>query len=183
MSIQHLNRKGQTFYLHQGQTKTGKPKYFFSQKENGNLVDEIPEGYEIYENPNAQVFLRKIPPKIITDQELSIVEKGMKKFSSLKYYKIDVKKNIIVVYGADQATDGLMATLPISYVEGYFSYSPLMQFVLVDPEKRDFITRRYCFLGSIDDWINIGQTNQLQNLVREYVKHLGQESYYSLHGW
>ncbi|MEY2977911.1 MAG: hypothetical protein RLZZ435_2050 [Cyanobacteriota bacterium] len=192
MSIQHFNRKGQTFYLHQGLTKTGKPKYFFSQKENGTLVDGMPEGYEVYENPNAQVFLRKIPPKIITDQELSIVEKGMKKFSSLKYYKIDVKKNTIVIYGADQDPAGLMDGLPIAlsaretklkYLERHLSYSPLMQFVLLDEEKRNFTTMRYCFLGSVDDWIHIGKTDQLQNLVREYVKHLGQESYYSLHGW
>ena len=60
------------------------------------------------------------------------------------------------------------------------SYSPVMQFVLIDEEKREFVTQRYCFLGSIDDWIGIGKPDKLQNLVKKYVKHLGQESYYSL---
>jgi hypothetical protein len=62
MSIQYINRKEQIYYLHQGITKTGKPKYFFSMKAEGNVLEAIPDGYEIYENPNAQVFLRKIQP-------------------------------------------------------------------------------------------------------------------------
>jgi hypothetical protein len=58
MAIEYVNRKQKTYYLHAGTTKTGKPKYFFSTKAEGVLVDDIPEGYEIYENPNAQVFLQ-----------------------------------------------------------------------------------------------------------------------------
>lgn len=91
MPIQYINRKEQMYYLHQGTTKTGKPKYFFSMKAEGNILEAIPEGYEIYENPNAQVFLRKIQPKVITDEEKIIVESGMKKFSRLQDYQIDIK--------------------------------------------------------------------------------------------
>ena len=77
MHIEHTNRKGQTYYLHVGKTKTGKPKYQFSKKSTGDLVNEIPEGYEIYEHPvNGQVFLRKKLPRLITDLEKNIVEKG-----------------------------------------------------------------------------------------------------------
>jgi hypothetical protein len=67
MPIQHINRRRQTYYLHERKTKTGTPNYFFSMKSEGSLVEEIPEGYEIYENPNAQVFMRKIQPQIISD--------------------------------------------------------------------------------------------------------------------
>ena len=77
MPIQYTNRRSQTYYLHQGTTKTGKPKYYFSMKSEGTLADKIPDGFEIYENPNAQVFLRKIQPKIITDEEVALVEQGM----------------------------------------------------------------------------------------------------------
>ena len=69
MPITHTNAKGKTYYLHQGTTKTGKPKYYFSMESGGPLADAIPEGFEMYENPNAQVFLRRIPPKLITDEE------------------------------------------------------------------------------------------------------------------
>jgi hypothetical protein len=63
--ITHTNAKGQTFSLYQGTTKTGKPKYYFAMQSEGTLAKAIPAGYEIYENPNAQVFLRRIPPKIM----------------------------------------------------------------------------------------------------------------------
>ncbi|KKM87650.1 hypothetical protein LCGC14_1266760 [marine sediment metagenome] len=56
MLVTYINRKEDIYYLHKGKTKTGKPKYFFSKKRNGDLVEKIPDGYEIYENPNAQVF-------------------------------------------------------------------------------------------------------------------------------
>ena len=63
MPVTHTNRKAKTYYLHQGTTKTGNPKYFFALRDEGELVETIPPGYEIYENPNAQVFLRrKWPP-------------------------------------------------------------------------------------------------------------------------
>lgn len=58
MAVTHTNRKGITYYLHQGTTRTGKPKYFFAQRADGDLVEVLPVGYEIYENPNSQVFLR-----------------------------------------------------------------------------------------------------------------------------
>ena len=191
MPLQYVNRKGRTFYLHQGLTKTGKPKYFFSMKGEGTLVDNIPDGFEIYENPNAQVFLRKIQPKIISDEEVALVEQGMRQFSKVKYYQIDVKKNTIIIYEANQDVDMLAELLSSApqvktvdkkdLLGQLLSYSPMLQFVLVDEEKRKFVTQRYCFLGSIDDWIQIGKPDKLQNLVKKYVKHLGQESYYSLY--
>ena len=107
MPITHTNAKGKTYYLHQGTTKTGKPKYDFSTKSEGPLTDAIPEGFEIYENPNAQVFLRRMPPKLITDEERQIVEDGMRKYAEVQDYKIDVKGNAIVVYTADQDIETL----------------------------------------------------------------------------
>jgi hypothetical protein len=190
MPITHVNAKGKTYYLHQGTTKTGKPKYHFSPKSEGNLVETMPEGFEIYENPNAQVFIRKIPPQFITDEEKAIVEEGMRKYSDVDYFKIDVKGNAIVVYTADQDVGAIVnifkdfapamedakirnALLP------EIRYSPMLQFVLIDDKKRTFTTQRYCFRGSIDDWIDIDY-GKLEKLVRAYVKHLGKESYYEL---
>lgn len=57
----------------------------------------------------------------------------------------------------------------------------MLQFVLADNEKRLFTTWRYCYLGSIDDWIPIGKTDTLSKLVAKYVRHVGEESYYDLH--
>ena len=191
MPITHVNAKEKTYYLHQGTTKTGKPKYHFAMKSEGHLADSIPDGFEIYENPNAQVFLRRIPPKIITDEERQVVEDGMQKYASVQDYKIDVRGKAIVVYTADQDVDTLVDLFKdfhpdptanpqlMTTLRGVIQYSPMMQFILDDKKERLFTVQRYCFRGSIDAWIDIGH-GKLAQLVRTYVTHLGNESYFEL---
>jgi hypothetical protein len=191
MTVTHTNRKGKTYYLHQGTTKTGKPKYFFALRDEGDLVATIPPGYEIYENPNGQVFLRKVRPQLITDEEVAIVEAGMRQHCRLEHYIVDVKKDTILIYTADQDIDLLAETFEVfpgvqverakAALQSVLSYSPMLQFVLVDEEKRLFEARRYCFLGSIDDWISISGAEHLSELVKTYVRHLGEDSYYELY--
>jgi hypothetical protein len=188
--ITHTNAKGKTYYLHQGTTKTGKPKYYFSMDSEGQLPDAIPTGFEVYENPNAQVFLRRIPTKIITDEERQVVEDGIHKYADVQDYKIDVKGNAIVVYTADQDIDALVNLFQDvgsmrdeaqirSAIRREITYSPMLQFVLSDEKRRVFVAQRYCFRGAIDDWIDLGH-GPLATLVRRYVKHLGKESYFDL---
>ena len=188
MPVQHVNRKGQTFYLHQKATKKANLKYFFSMKRDGELVESVPEGFEIYENPNGQVFLRKIQPKMITDDEIAVVEKGVRELARLQYYRADVKKNVISVFVPNQDVGRLSEIFPFSLnsreAQGVLAqaitYSAMLRFVLVDDAKRIFVTQRYCFRGSIDDWIDIGGSDTLSNLVKRYVKHLGRDSYFEL---
>jgi hypothetical protein len=188
--ITYTNAKGKTFYLYQGTTKTGKPKYHFAMQSEGTLADTIPAGFEIYENPNAQVFLRRIPPKLIPDEERQVVEDDMRKYAGVKDYKIDVKGNAIVVYTADQDIDALVHLFQDvgsmrdeakirSAIRREITYSPMLQFVLSDDKHRTFVAQRYCFRGSVDDWIDLGQ-GPLVTLVKQYVKHLGKESYFDL---
>ena len=188
--ITYKNRRSQTFYLHQGKTKIGRPNYFFSLKSSGPLADTMPEGYEVYENPNGQVFLRKKKPTIISDSEIRVVDEGMRKYSDIEYYKLDTKNNAIIVYLADQDAETIEKLLPERYIAKYggmekaldsiLEYSPMMRFVLTDNEKKRFVVERFCFLGSIDDWINIGGPDKLENLIKRYLKHLGKESFFEL---
>ncbi|MBW4472869.1 MAG: hypothetical protein KME45_21205 [Stenomitos rutilans HA7619-LM2] len=190
MSVEYTNRRGRKHYLHEGKTKTGKPKYFFSMKAVGTLVNTIPDGYEIYEHPSAQVFLRKIPPQIITPEEVAIVREGVKKYAKLDDFIIDVKDNQIVVYLCDQNVDNLMEiALPVSSADATrmratliqsLSFSPTMQFVLEDVQIRTFVVERWCFLGSVDDWIALDRSTNLNALVKQYGQHLGKESFYEL---
>jgi hypothetical protein len=68
-------------------------------------------GYEIYENPNGQVFLRRIPAQIITAEEVAAVRDGMQRYGHLERFIIDVKKNAILVYTPDQDVDMLLEAL------------------------------------------------------------------------
>ena len=163
MPMTHTNTKGQTFALYQGTTKTGKPRYYFAMQSEGTLAKAIPAGYEIYENPNAQVFLRRIPPKIITDEECQIVDEGMRKYATVEDYKIDVKGNALLIYTAEQDIEALANIFkdthpdPLENValmttlRQVIHFSPMLVFQLVDGTRRTFQTQRYCFLGSVDD--------------------------------
>ena len=191
MSITYTNAKEKTYYLYQGTTKMGKPKYYFSTQPEGTLAEAIPAGFEIYENPNAQVFLGRIPPKLITDEERQVVEAGMRTSADVKDYKIDVKGNVIAIYTADQDIETLadlfkdLSPTPsanrqlMSLLRKEIQYSPMLQFLLEDEQRRLFTAQRYCFRGSIDAWIDIGY-GSLTTLVKQYVKHLGKESYFEL---
>ncbi len=188
MSVTYTNRKGDTYHLHQGTTKKGNPKYHFSKKEPGAPVETIPDGYEIYENPNAQVFLRKIKPKLITDAEHAIVKRGIKKHARVDAI-VDVKKNVITVHTVDQDFGPLLKELGIlglrpgvqDTLARNRTYTPMMRFILEDKQERAFIAERFCFRGSIDDWIYIGGPDSLEKLVRQYAPHLEQESFYELY--
>ena len=61
------------------------------------------------------------------------------------------------------------------------NYMPVMRFVLEDEAKRVFRAERYCFRGSVDDWISIGEPAQLHKLVAKFCKHLGRVSMYDLY--
>lgn len=158
-------------------------------KEDGVLAESIPEGYEIYEDPNARVSLRKIRPKIITDEEVAIVENGVRDFAKLDNFKIDVKSNSIVVFLPDQDLDRLEGILSQLWLDSskvhqalseVLSYSPMMRFILIDEESRKFGVERYCFRGSMDDWIDLDESTDLARLVKKYGKHLGRDSFYDL---
>ena len=163
MSVKHVNRKRDVYFLHEGKTKTGKPKYFFSKESDGTLLDTIPEGYEVYENPNAQVFLRKIMPQVITNEEVQIVQAGLRKFAPSQRCIVDVKGEQIIVYKAQGR-----------------HFHQMLRFTLTDEKNRQFSAERWCFLGSIDDWFPLSDYEELSKLVEDYCRHLGRESFFEL---
>ena len=198
MPVTYKNRRGKTYYLHEGRTKTGKHKYHFSLKNKGELVDKIPDGYETYQHPaTGGVFLRKKLPQLISDTEKHIVEKELKKIEGSRRYLSDIKGKAITIFESNQDIEALKDIFrdvkpdslnshsdDVSAIEDIINiavdYGPIMRFTLENETKRTFIAERYCFLGSIDDWIYIGEPDSLKNLVKKYIKHLGQDSFFDL---
>ena len=198
MLVTYKNRRGKTYYLHEGRTKTGKPKYHFSLKNNGELVDELPDSYEIYEHPGTGgVFLRKKLPQLILNIEKDVIEKELKKKEGSRRYIFDIKGKIITIWESNQDIEALRDLFrdvqpisinglsdDVSKLENIINiavdYSPIMKFTLKYSKKRFFMAERYCFLGSIDDWIYIGEPDSLKNLVKKYIKHLDQDSFFDL---
>ena len=196
MPLKYTNKRHTTHYLHEGITKKGNPKYYFSTKTDGKLLDKIPEGYEVYEHPvNGRVFLRRIQPKLIRDIEKQAVDKCLKRLKRSRRYILDIKQKIITIYESNQDLDRLGELFGQSAVYGLsqdetalravidkaIDYSPVMRFILENNENRMFMVERYCFIGSIDDWIHIGGPDSLKKLARKYIAHLGCDSLYELY--
>jgi len=185
MAVTHINRKRDTYYLHAGTTKTGKPRYWFAKSAEGDLVDTIPEGYEVYENPDAQVFLRKILPQLVTSAEVAVVEDGLKRHAAGQNCLVDVEGKQIVVHHAERVNldlKGLGFGLTELSTFGQ-RYMKVIRFTLVDEKKRTFRFQRWCFRGSIDRWIDLfdpRSTGKLCDLVKRFCPHIGQESFYEL---
>lgn len=190
MAVTWKNRREDVYYLHEGRTKTGKPKYYFSRSDKGMIVDNIPDEYEIYENPNAQVFLRRKLVSLIKDEELDLVERGVRQYADLKNFIVDRKERTMTVFLPNQDLEGLKAELQrfalISteklndVFEKSLTYSPMLRFSLESEDQRKFLVQRYCFLGSIDDWIYLESSSSLKDMVKKYCKHLGKESFFDL---
>ncbi|MGA7496363.1 MAG: hypothetical protein WBX00_06495 [Isosphaeraceae bacterium] len=49
-----------------------------------------------------------------------------------------------------------------------------------EEDRRSFAAERWCFLGSIDDWIPLSDSGDLFKLVRRYGPHTGKESSYEM---
>ena len=191
MPISYTNRKGQKYFLHKRKDKAGKIRYHCSLKSEGDLATAVPEGFEIYEHPSGKVYCRRIPRQIIRSEEKAAIEYNLKLYTDLDSFLIDVTKNMIVVYTPnvelddfDQILVGLSRGLSADNRQEksrYVDYEAAMRFVLVGKKERAFVAQRFCYLGSIDDWIDISEPGKLVDLARVYLPHLGKDSYFDLH--
>jgi len=190
--VRYINRKGQIYYLHQEKTKTDKPYYFFSMKTDGNLADSIPAGYEIFEHPNARIYLSKIVPKLVTNEEITMVENAVRNYAGLVDFKIVAKKKQIVVFLPEKDFDAYRqqfigyitvseAKLEKMYRESLY-YWPMMRFVLEEKKRRIFRVDRWCYKGCVDGWLEL-DSGELESLVERYCLHLSKDSFYELVPW
>src|SRR2546429_9678683 len=71
MPVSYTNRKGVTYTLYRGQTRTGKPRYYFGlpAHSQGEPVMEIPPGFTISESVNGVVSLVKDRPSVVQPEE------------------------------------------------------------------------------------------------------------------
>jgi hypothetical protein len=196
MPITHTNRKDVTFYLCRGVTKTGKPRYFFAREpDKGEPVEAIPEGCEVVESVNGVVSLAKARPALIKPEERALVQAAVAVHPKSRNYRVDVKGDQIVVYEREGADPDHVARdiagsidLPFAVLAARMRetfdrsarFTPVLRFILADEAKRAFYVERWCYLGSIDDWIDTGAAGQLSLLVKQTVPKLGSDAFFEL---
>jgi hypothetical protein len=195
MPVSHTNRKGITFFLCQGETRTGKVRFYFAREPKGKKIEQTPSGYEISESVNGVVSLVKIRPRLIPTEESTLVEEVLKRHPGGDNYRVYVKRDQIVIYeeaGPDAerilALFGNAIPHPAgaierlkAHMEQHRRFTPVMRFILSDPQTRMYSAQRWCYLGSIDDWIRVGSPGKLRHLARQLVPTLGTDEFFELY--
>jgi hypothetical protein len=187
MAFTHTSRTGKTYYLHTGSKRGGGIQHYFSTKATGSLVECVPPGFGVYETVNGQVYLRRQQPKLITDDELGSIRRQIEQPRQGHRFKVEVLGKVMTIHESGNNLESLRSFAPHLSVrqheaieEQLAHYQPVLRFTLVDDDKRLFAPERFCFRGSVDDWIPIGPPGSLRKLAGAFLKHLGQESFYEL---
>jgi len=190
MAYSYTNRKGSTYYLSQVKTKTGKIRYYFAREPKTTPVEKIPAGYQVEESVNGIVSLVQVRPQLILPEELAYVETTLKKHPKGHKYRAAIKNNQIVIYES-QGFDYVEILTQMGWTasespadkfrEHDAQYSPIMRFILNSFEGRIFIPQRWCFRGSIDDWIIAGDSGKIQILVEKLIPKLGTDEFFELY--
>jgi len=194
MPVTYTNRKGRTYFLCKGKTKTGKPRYYFARQPKGEPVEQIPAGYVIRESVNGVVSLAKDRPVLIRAAEIDVVEAEVGRHPKSRRYRVGAKLDRIEVYEMtgpeaenlvevfDQA--GLSQPEMIEKIqellESSSHFSAVLRFILIDEDERTFLAQRWCYLGSVDDWIDV-KYGAIEELASEMIPTLGTDEYYELY--
>lgn len=190
----HTNRRGEVYYLQRKARRGGGEGLSFARNMSGAPVDCLPEGYEVYEKPeNAQVFMRKVKPSAILPSEERAVTTAVRRLAGLEHFIVQREDKSLVVYLADIEPEGTLQRISTSgrmtagdveamkrYMLTWASYDKRMRFTLTDAVNRMFFAERWCYLGSIDNWIHLKWNRPLAELLATYVPHLGRQSYFEL---
>ena len=194
MPVTYTNRKGITYHLCRGVTKTGKPRYYFAREPKGEPVEEIPAGWGISESVNGIVSLVKDRPQKIQPEEIAAVEAVVQRHPKARNYRVSVKHDRIEIYEStgpdpDELISGLRGGGMVfpgregelrALLERSARFTPVMRFILADEERRDFRAQRWCYRGSIDDWIEVGPIGPVDQLARQLIKTLGTDAFFGL---
>lgn len=131
--------------------------------------------------------MRKHKPSLIFPDEVTLTEEMMEKHGGAKHYRLDVKGKQIIIYTSAGDIDAILEIFGTFALKAHEErlmrntrWNEVMRFKLIDPNKRIFQTMRYCYLGSIDDWIAIGAPGSLNTVLRSFVPHIEQDSYFEL---
>jgi hypothetical protein len=197
MAVTYTNRKGTTYFLCRGVTKTGKTRYFFARESGNEAVGEVPAGYEISESVNGIVSLVKARPALLLQTEILAVKNALANHPHAKLYRVETKARQITIYeyaGSDPrevvrefserfgvrgfTNDRLEKFEAETLAHGQFA--PVMRFTLIDGRKRRFKAERMCYLGSIDDWIDVAFDKPIEELARVLIPALGSDEFFEL---
>jgi hypothetical protein len=192
----HRNRHGVAYYLHRGTTKTGKARYFFAKTIGDHPLAEMPAAWEVAESVNGVVTVRKATSATpIPAADVAIVRDALDRDAILRRCMVEAKGGAIIIHEPERGsipTSGELAGLskemgvPLARLTAHFEamsrnarYAPVMKF---EPAfvggTREYLAHRRTYRGD-GGWFPLSH-GPLDSLVKQYVRHIGRESFFEL---
>ncbi len=189
MPVTYKNKEGQCYYLHKKITKRHNFRYYFSKNNSVNLVDNIPDNYEIYENPVGQVFLRKKSKNFIRDKDIKIVEQVIAEKSDFEHFYINCNDNKILIYLPDldiEEIDGMLnVTMDGDQIKleafnpGNLTYSPYLR-ITYNKDRDDYLLEKIDQQEKFTRWEKLGQSPEITDLITDNINKISNPSYSKL---
>ena len=189
------NRRGDTYYLQEGKTPTGKPRYYAGKELTGTPLAALPQGHEFYERPDsAQVIVRKMQSSPITELERQQAERTVARATGIEQCVVAIEGSALVVYapvevrreadkilkvlGEKLSGFGIEAARADAFRERHMldaRYSKLLRFELIDAASRTYRAERWGYQGWTE-WTRMPGDGPLAQLIESHSKHLGENS-------
>jgi hypothetical protein len=187
-ALRYTDRHGGAWYLHEGRTKTGKPRYFVAREVGEGACAALPAGMELRESINGVDSVAKIDRNaaVIPAGDVELVRAELARHKHLWKCTAAAERGVLVVYQAEGisgaelfgiarlfglGTDGLDVGSPRR------RYSAVMKFT---PEAKPgvYSLSRYVYRGDGSwHWLDHGP---LAGLAKKYLRHIGTDAFYEL---
>jgi hypothetical protein len=204
-ALAYKNRRGATYYLHEGTTKTGNRRYFVAKAERDGALPAMPEGFEFVESINGVVSVRRIDttPRLVPEIDAVLVRKTIEGHKHLARCRVELRKSEIVVHEplSGEVPRGLslghqdmdvarlarvlgidehqLRSLPRQADAFPVQYRPVMKFVLADfGLVKNYRAFRMTYRGK-GGWAELS-AGPLAKLAAKYIGHIGRESFFDL---
>lgn len=185
----HKNRRGITYYLHEGKTKTGKPRYFFAKTVGEGALTKVPDGFEVSESINAIVSLRREAASrtSVPLTDVGVVESAIGAHPHLYGYVVRVVGNAIVIFEPRHRPAKLrrlVGRLGANSRGANFGseqlknvkFDPVMKF---EPDGTGYTVFRMTYRGE-GGWSWPLKSGKLPDVSEEFVKAIGTQAFFEL---
>ncbi|MFB6291215.1 MAG: hypothetical protein ABEJ25_05765 [Candidatus Bipolaricaulia bacterium] len=197
MSVKYENEIGMEYVLQKPEGEDDPDSFFFSSHDVGEEVDEIPAGYEIYEDPENEPFLVPEGKNPVPEEEVTALENELERIDHLNEYPgqchVESFDNSIRVYLLDQTPEAIVdviSALPEEgerileeISEGNATYTANMKFDRGKNGENYYVDRRV-FSGiqkrDEEKWLYVASEESITEAASKYLPHLEQDSFFEL---
>lgn len=177
-----------TYYLHEGKTKTGKPRYFFAKTIRKGALSEMPVGFEVSESINGVVSVRRkrAGEAEVADADVEVVRAAVKHHRRLQDHEARVVAGAIVIFEPDTRRDELRPLesvfgrqFPKSFINDRMKktrFAPVMKF---EPDGKGYAVFRMTYRGE-GGWSWPLATGRLNEVARKFIQHIGTDEFFEL---